>query len=534
MFIGFLNSIVIPGDYGSLDVTVLSNAKELFYDKTILNDIFVTGISIIFIAAIYIKKQSHCLAKLLAVLSIAILIFTGYACIVNTDKYREITLSRNLLPEYNDKLWSHSKNGRNVIVFIFDMFTGGHIKEILANRPELTNQLDGFVWFPDTTSLSHVTVASMPSIYGGHAYEPDKINERSETELVEKIMESYSIMANAVAEEGFDVAYAGIPFYYEQLLKDKMQTFDKDLFLPDGYSSDYAPLWNNWTVRNNLITEQRQTNLSKYFIMISLFRLSPHSLRVSIYDEGAWHGQGMLGIQHGASKVIGEIATLQFLPELSNSDSKNNTFKIIYNKLSHYPWHLPPDVITIVDDPYAPTEGQLTLVDGLLPEHLYTEQHMILFLANYVDWLKEEGIYNNTRIIVVSDHDQADSSMLSNSFLGTKESGIASWGMGRVYPGRSHALLLLKDFEQKGPLHTSDQLMSTSDVPSLALAGVAKHKKIPGKNELFQLSSTDRIRKHFTLKASQLGKQEGTKYIFSSEYQITGTIFNKNNWQKIK
>ena len=90
------------------------------------------------------------------------------------------------------------------------------------------------------------------------------------------------------------------------------------------------------------------------------------------------------------------------------TDAPRSTAKVFYTMLSHYMWHYAPDLKDgqpeIVADPYPATEGQLFHVNGLLPEHYYAERHLMRYLMIFFDQLKKAGIYDNTRIILVSDH----------------------------------------------------------------------------------------------------------------------------------
>lgn len=91
-----------------------------------------------------------------------------------------------------------------------------------------------------------------------------------------------------------------------------------------------------------------------------------------------------------------------------------------------------------------------------------TQMAVFLRLAEWFDRLKDMGVYDNTRIIIVSDH-----------------------GSGGVPPGfpqvdhRSIATLLVKDFGADGPVATDPSFMTNADTPAIALEGVVDGARNP-------------------------------------------------------
>ena len=64
------------------------------------------------------------------------------------------------------------------------------------------------------------------------------------------------------------------------------------------------------------------------------------------------------------------------------------------------------------DDPYPATPGSTQKVDGIIPEHYISEVCGIRALTRWFDWMKAEGVYDNTQIIIASDHDEHDRASL--------------------------------------------------------------------------------------------------------------------------
>ena len=86
----------------------------------------------------------------------------------------------------------------------------------------------------------------------------------------------------------------------------------------------------------------------------------------------------------------------------------------------------------------------------------------MLRLGEWFDYLRAEGVYDNTRIILVSDHGR-DLGQIDKLVMGGAD---ALMDVEFYYP-----LLMVKDFGSKG-FTTSDEFMTNADVPTLATGGV--------------------------------------------------------------
>ena len=527
-----LNIFVFTIDYGALDNVVFSKQDALYDVKTnFTKDILTAAIG--GVLTWFILAHQHCRKAIhaLYIIGLSLLLFSGYVVLApsaaNSTKNQQ---SAELLPEYHDRLWGFSKEGKNVIVFVWDMFTGGHMEEILAENPQLKAQLDGFVWYPDTVAVGVNTFMSMGSLYGGEAYSPINMNKDGERPLFDKLHEAYAVMPNAFLKEGYDVVAAGLPYAIQDLYKKYINSDKALIFTSKDWGEIYADYWRRWAKNEQLDTSNKNKKLDRYILALALFRALPASLRPYVYDNGRWHGIAEQVAAVSAEHIIKHLAPLQFMDRFSNAKNKNSTFKILYSALSHYLWHLPKDSLFPVEDPYPRTEGQFILVDGILPEHMYTECHMMKFLVQFCEWLKKEDIYDNTRIIVVSDHCEGDSRMLNSAF-GVHEKGDARYGKNKAYLGRPHALMLIKDFNSRGNLSISDAYVSTKDTTSFTLMDLAKVEQIPDRSKLFkELSDSQRVREH--IEGAWIPQSHNKNTMIIDRHNIiSGTMFKKENWR---
>ena len=102
---------------------------------------------------------------------------------------------------------SYSKNEKNIVVFLLDMFSGSHTPYLLEQFPELKVNLDGFVLFDNTISTTDSTIHSVSTLIAGEYYSTYNMNARGDN-IVDSINHAYGSMGLNFANEGYNVNYA--------------------------------------------------------------------------------------------------------------------------------------------------------------------------------------------------------------------------------------------------------------------------------------------------------------------------------------
>jgi hypothetical protein len=210
--------------------------------------------------------------------------------------------------------------------------------------------------------------------------------------------------------------------------------------------------------------------LKKNLIRFSFFRASPVLLRPLIYDNGRYLGTDNLENKIDsrrkqdnklAIRTVDHYAALDFLPLLTDFEpDKADTFTVIYNQLPHEAAYLQvPGYV-----PAAELSGR-----GSGPFAQEKEFHVntaaLLLLGKWFDFLKEKGVYDNSRIVVVSDHGENLQSPFSGNIVLPKGMRVENY----------NPLLLFKDFgalEKEGELWQDDRFMTNADVLFLNLSGI--------------------------------------------------------------
>lgn len=522
LFIAFIinfNASIYPGNYGVFDHGRISHPDKLNREWLPVRDVMIAWTGLIVLSAIYYFRQTQKLVLFLQTISILI-VLSGAFTLWTGKNQQNMALDKQQIKAVRREVFQLSPDQPNVLIFVLDSFTGGHMEEIMAKYPHLKERYQGFVWYPDTVAMGEITVLSLSSIYGGPNFSPEGINQQADIPLRQKFLHGFLQLPSLFSAKGFDVGLLSLPF-----------SFTKEEITPfiEGGSVRVLPSieevadldMTRWAQQQGVADLlSYRTDVFSYILSISLFKASPHTLKKYIYtkfiDENLFN----------PAEVITNASAIGMLPQSTTISSPRPTLKIFYSTLPHYPWHLPKDGLRPVSDPYPQTEGRDTLINGVSPEHIYTEKHTLDMIADYVDFLREKKCLDNTLIILVSDHCGADSRML-NEALGVDERGKLSYSNEtKAYPGRPHALLMVKPLHSRKPFQTSKELMSIADVPAIACQSIGGCSEYP-----YPITDASRVREHYIDGPwIQLNAPKATQLIYQKKAVIKGSMFIQNNW----
>ena len=172
------------------------------------------------------------------------------------------------------------------------------------------------------------------------------------------------------------------------------------------------------------------------------------------------------------------------------------------------------------------TDGTTTDGKALQVIHYHIDMAALLRLADYFDYLKEKGVYDNTRIIIVSDHSAhlglEPGLMCELKFEDGKETVTDLLGF--------QSTLLVKDFNATG-FNVDDSFMTNADVPSIATEGIVENAKNPFTKNL--LANDDKNNEPLWLIATKHYRvEENNGYRFMPEqwFSVHDNIFEGSNW----
>ena len=164
----------------------------------------------------------------------------------------------------------------------------------------------------------------------------------------------------------------------------------------------------------------------------------------------------------------------------------------------------------------------------IFSDKLHYKENVITLevLGQWLELLKSNNVYDNTRIIIVSDHGigrGVGEELYSEPIL---ESGLSKDAF--------RGFLLYKDFNTTGSIQTDMTFMTTADVPTLALTGVIADPINPFTGNPVN-SDNKKEGVYVTADPSfWLPEHSKSEYIFTvpddSWYHVKDNIFIDSNW----
>lgn len=431
----------------------------------------VTGLAVYFAVAKWHKTAG-------AVILTALLAVGGMSTLNIIKTVEPIQLAEKQAEEYQASLpgFELSKTGKNVVVLMMDRAMGEFVPYILNEKPELKDKFDGFTYYSNVISHGGNTNFGSPGLFGGYEYTPVEMNKRDTEKLVDKHNEALLMMPVLFSENGYDVTVCDPPYANYQWIP--------DLSIYDDYPEIDAYITSGRFTRTNMSKTTIEATKRNFFCF-SLMKTLPLCMQEMAYDEGRYNSSEMekyynnqnpfnISIAEGyCAAFLDEYDTLANMVNMTNlTDEPVNTFLSFANSTTHVPTLLQaPDYTPeyYVDNTYYDDinmdrftlNGKTLHVDvGEQMPHYHINMAMFIQLGNWFDYLRENGVYDNTRIIIVSDHGYG---------LGCLDEMISpdnNTDLSAYYP-----LLFVKDFNATG-FTTSDEFMTNADVPTLATKGV--------------------------------------------------------------
>ena len=500
-----LFAFVFEPDLGAMDAFIFQKPEELKSQWNRYIDICVISFSVILIWLVSKYQCVFALRNFLTILFIAIFsasVFYATPYIVDKEKRQLSTNNYSLEPpEAVKKMFTFSKNGQNIVVLMLDMFTGGNMKQILEMDPSLANELDGFTWYPETMSTGSMTLFGLPSILGGEKLAAYNLLDKNRTEsLEETINKEWANIFNELHHKNYEVSV----FEYNWL---RTEIINKYLMAPVNLIQANV-LWDQlphiWAQKHRIPYDIESINYSKFFYSYGLFKISPLSKKNRIYRHGKWNKAIHRGWTNRAHSLRG-IAQLDSFSQISQViKSTKNQFKFITNETTHAPWSIGESCLPV------DSSGEYELnSDGTYKEHIQTEYCAIKSITKWINWMKEQEVYDNSTIIIVSDHGRPDSEQIYKSWAGTPPVNVAF-----------HAVLLVKPQKSNGKLLVNNALTMNYDVRALI------------QNSFYQnLKYVERKRCSVLAQSWIRNKHPESYFVGTEKICLRGSLFNPQQWQ---
>ena len=549
--VALVNTFVFGGKYGPIEPW-LEFMQPQEFSPTL--PAFVLNISAIAaILAIVAFLTTKFPAILHSLLVVVVLSLTAITVKNVSTIHREF--SNMPVPSYNNDLepiFHLSKTERNVIVIMQDRCYSPFIPYVLKEIPELKEQLDGFTFYPNTISMGKLTMIGTPGLFGGYDYTPYRMNQRAKEEpektLQDKHNEAMMTLPLLFTQNGYRAEVANLPYenYLEQpesnmyfdnpnLARHGIELESKEELNSISYIAKYknhGPIRHNkvlgtytnyWYSQHGMEKEPYiSSQIFRNFIWFSLFKMVPPFLRGVVYHRDYWMAYNKWD---NSARFVDNYSVIDYLPELTEIDDKNGTLILLDNEATHEPvllqapefdFRKPSEITNLGNSPLR-ENTEFSTMCGIFKRYI-----------DFFDYLKKNGVYDNTRIIIVSDHGMIDKSEAFDTLKTPK-----SWGFQKC---NFVATLIVKDFNERGALKTDNTFMTNADTPSIAIqGGLLKNENHPftGKplgvkdKNSFSILNTSRAQ------STRIRKEKSFDVKPDEWFTVKNDIFIDENWSRL-
>ncbi len=490
-FVAFVYTWILDRDYGVLDGGFLTEEVNLtasWYKFVDLAVCLLLTSAVVFLLAVR-RRLLEIVLNIGLVMTTLMGGWNWYNIALAVEHEQDKSVADTVRKEKPIQL---SRVHPNVLIIMLDMFTGDHVGFMRDEYPDIISKYDGFTWYPDTVSEGSATVISLDSIIAGPKIAARNLLQDDGRSLEEKINAETEAFFGWLEQKGYTVKYADSeitdfppdPRYAEQNLYRQ---------LPDVKKQDFVALPASFGV----------------------FKAMPWSLRSRVYNFGIWIEFLNIGTNQAANKyrtkTARHYAVLKNLADYTSFDDGPSHYTFFHNELNHFPWHISGQTFEPDSSLEEFQASNRELKDGRFPRHYYTEVASIKLIGSFLDKLKQEGVYDNTLIILCSDHCIHDSKTLLDVF-------------GRSYPGNPGALLMVKPAGAHGVMRIDDTPMASSDVRMIVEAAL--------ENRVFK-PAADRVRYHAVCISPIRKKHPKNNFALESLWEIQGDRMHKEHWKDI-
>lgn len=520
---------------GNISSNLVYSGKMTFeISEHIIN---IAVIAVLFVVLMFaVIKWKKAATSVLMVATLAI----GVMSAVNVYTIKKSVDLVDLSASVETPSFKLNKNGKNVVVIMLDRAVGTYAPYIFNEKPELKEKFDGFTFYSNTISFGESTNYASSPLFGGYEYTPVEMNKRDTVPMVDKHNEALKVMPVLFSQNGYDVTVCD-PTYANYHYTPDLSIFDDypeiDAYITKGkFQSDEQK-------------EQSNVMNSRNIFCFSIMKCLPVMAQPYFYNSGIYwnaeesgevlysnHVMESVSTAKGHSKTFlknyTSLINMTTMTEVTSSDQ--NTYLFLSNDTTHEPTllqapdYIPTDVVdnTKYDAEHADRftlNGQsINVTNTYQMSHYHVNMAALVQLGNWLDYLKANGVYDNTRIIIAADHGRSFNSSDVFEFDNYNYYGRTAE---TYYP-----LLLVKDFDSKG-FATSDEFMTNADVPTLATQGLIDNPVNPftgnpinsdekyAHDQLVVLSTVWRLKEHLD------NTYQPTRWA-----AVSGNLFDKESW----
>ena len=534
-----VNYMLFGTDLGNISATLQYDDGMAFALKDQLLNLAVVGL-IALVMYFLIKKWKSAVASILI---IAVLALGGMSVVhINTIKTSVDEISTESLEAGEVPNFDLSTEGQNVIVIMLDRAMGEYLPYLFNEKPELKEQFAGFTYYSNTISFGGKTNFGIPAMMGGYEYTPVEMNKRDDEMLVDKHNESLKVMPVLFANNGYDVTVCDPVYANYQWIPD-LSVFDEyeniDAYITKGQFSDASQ------------KQEVISNNYRNFFCFGIMKTMPLAVQTTIYDYGnyckvateteeftystqkATSMSTSTGMLASFMQSYNAMASLPNMTQIKTEDK--NTFLFFSTDLTHEPMLVQePDYTPapVVDNTQFDAENasrfnldgkELTMETSVHMSHYHANMVALMQLGNWFDYLRENGVYDNTKIIIAADHGQN---------MNQLEDLMITDGQGKNNDVSLYfPLFMVKDFNST-EFTTSTEFMTNADVPTIATKDLIQNPVNPFTNKPIN-SNEKTAHRQFVIRSLDwnVNVNNGKTFLPSQWCSVEDNIWDKDDWE---
>ncbi len=506
-----VNAFIFPGKYGFISTALVfaHDVKHPLFESAI--NLGAIAAAALVVATVVKLKKTKMLTTLSALAAFSLFALSSLNALRISGAFQSLASYRK--PEEAagatsvEPIFSLSTKGTNVVVLMIDRAISVLVPYIFDDYPALKAKYEGFTFYPNTVSFNGYTSLGSPPIFGGYESTPTAINARKDVPLIQKRNEALMMMPRIFDEHGFHVTAADLPYANDKWIPD-MSIFapypNIKTYVTDSFYTDL------WCKENNLVLPTASGVLKRNMLWYSLLKTSPLLLREGIYGSGNWCA---LTRNVALRKTINGYAVLDYLPRLvSIVDDDSNNALIMNNNTTH-------EGSSLQAPEYRPVSAVTEFGNGKYAKTVAYSINAatVMRLADWFQYMKDNGVYDNTRIIIVSDHGPEENVVTRNHLPFEQD--------------QFTAFLMVKDFNAKGDIKTDMTFMTNADVPSLALKDLIENPVNPFTgNPITQDAKKEPV--YIAMSGTQLLGTSAYQFFIDprQDYYVHDNLFEAKNW----
>lgn len=546
-FLAVINTFVFGGHYGPVEAWLEFMQPQVFtppVKEIVLNAaVLIAVFALVVFLLLKFPKITHSFVVIL-LLSLSAVSLRNSALIQKAYKNLPEPAYDNEL----DPIFSLSKTHKNVLVLMQDRLFNPYIPYIFDEIPELREKFDGFTNYPNTVSMGKLTMIGTPGLFGGYDYTPYRMNERATEEpektLQDKHNEALLTLPLIFTANGFKAQVANLPYenYLEQP-ESNMYLKNPDLehngieveSSSDAAKNPYIVKYkgheeiqhnrvlgtytNYWYAHHGMEKEPYiSSQIFRNFIWFAFFKMVPPVLRGGVYHNNYWLSYNKWD---DSAKFVDNYSVIDYLPELTKIEDDKGSLILLDNEATHEPTLLQApkydfrklkDITNLGNSPLK-NEAAFSTSCGVFKR-----------LGEFFDYMKANGVYDNTRIIIVSDHGKYD---------GTE--AIKNLPVLEGLPFQSCnfvASLLVKDFDEHGEIKDDYTFMTNADTPYLATKDLIENAEHPFTHKSLKVENKDdyTILNTSNAQSTRIRKEKTFKVAPEEWYTVKDDVFKRENW----